>query len=188
MEVSGVTSTGSSLIATGGRLMTLPSETSYREIILTRGQVALVDDGDYDSLIQNKWCADWNKGTRTFYAIRKTILNGKKVTVRMHREILGLAHGYKRDGEHINGDTLDNRRDNLRIATRSQNARNRGKQSNNKSGYKGVHFHKASGKWIAEIGLNGKHIYLGLYSTPQLAHEAYCKAAEQLHGEYARTS
>lgn len=87
--------------------------------------------------------------------------------------------------DHINGDGHDNRWCNLRPATLSQNMHNMRKNSNNKSGYKGVHWSKASGKWVANIGLNGEKLYLGGYDTPELAYEAYCEAADKYHGEFA---
>lgn len=87
--------------------------------------------------------------------------------------------------DHINGDGHDNRWCNLRPATLSQNMHNMRKNSNNKSGYKGVSWHKASRKWVAQIGLNGKRLYLGGYDTPELAYEAFCEAADKYHGEFA---
>lgn len=167
--------------------MTTPSEPLYCEILLTKGQVALVDASDYDRLIQHRWCADWNSRGKKFYVLRKTTSHGKQTNIRMHREVLKLVAGGKEHVDHINGNTLDNRRSNLRLVTRSQNMCNRTKQVNNKSGYKGVRSHKASGKWIAEIGISGKRFYLGLHNTPEEAHAAYREAAKNLHGEFERT-
>ena len=88
--------------------------------------------------------------------------------------------------DHINGNGHDNRACNLRLATHSQNLCNRIAQANNSSGYKGVCFHKASAKWAAAIHVKGRHLWLGTFPTPELAHMAYCKAAAELHGEFAR--
>lgn len=87
--------------------------------------------------------------------------------------------------DHINGDRSDNRIVNLRQATNSENNCNKTKYSNNVSGYKGVSWHKQAGKWCAEIWKNYKKEYLGLFNSPEEAYEAYCKAAEELHGEFA---
>lgn len=88
--------------------------------------------------------------------------------------------------DHINRDRVDDRWTNLRPATRQQNQCNRGKQANNTSGFKGVHFHPQSGRWRARIGIGRKQKSLGTYDTPELAHEAYTAAAKQLHGEFAQ--
>ena len=88
--------------------------------------------------------------------------------------------------DHINGDKADNRLCNLRQATRFENLSNRGKNKNNSSGYKGVWFNKKLGKWIAGITHNNKAKHLGVFETPELAYEAYCKKAAELHGEFAK--
>lgn len=88
--------------------------------------------------------------------------------------------------DHINNDCSDNRWKNLRLATHTQNMRNRSKQSNNKSGYKGVCFHKASGKWKAAIQNKGKSIYLGIFDDAKLAYKAYCNAAKDYHKSFRR--
>lgn len=89
-----------------------------------------------------------------------------------------------REIDHIDGNPANNRWDNLRLATRFQNAKNRKRGSNNTSGFKGVARWK--NKWKAEIMADGKSRYLGLYDTPQDAHRAYADAAHRLHGEFAR--
>jgi len=91
-----------------------------------------------------------------------------------------------KDVDHIRG--LSNRIDNLREATTAQNARNRTRQRNNTSGYKGVAWHKGSGKWAAQIGVDGRLRYLGVYDTKEAAYRAYCKAAEEMHQEFARVA
>ncbi len=89
--------------------------------------------------------------------------------------------------DHINGNRSDNRWCNLREATYSENATNRGFQKNNKSGFKGVCFYKRDETWQSEIAIGGKRRFLGRFKTPELAHEADCKAAEELHGEFKNT-
>lgn len=88
--------------------------------------------------------------------------------------------------DHIDGNGLNNRISNLREAVHSENARNRGAQRNSKSGIKGVSWHVESGRWQAKIQHHGKGKNLGYYATPEEAREAYCKAAKELHGEFAR--
>ena len=170
-----------------GHDVTPPSE-DYRLIPLSRGQFAKVDAADFDWLNQWKWCALWAKHTQSFYAVRQMHSAGRQKTVRMHRQILGLEHGDRRQGDHHNHDTLDNRRGNLRVASRNQNQRNKGLQSNNTSGFKGVSLDRHSGAWRARIRYNGKLIQLGQFDCPKLAHAAYCAAAAELHVEFARTS
>ncbi len=88
--------------------------------------------------------------------------------------------------DHINVCRDDNRISNLREATHSQNMANRPAQSNNTSGLKGAYFHKAARKWVSCIQKEGEYMYLGLHETKELAHAAYCNAARNLFGEFAR--
>ena len=88
--------------------------------------------------------------------------------------------------DHINMDRLDNRISNLREATYQQNSMNSKIQKSNKSGFKGVSFNKKLKKWVAASKLNGKQNYLGLFITPELAHEAYQEFVSEHHGEFAR--
>lgn len=90
--------------------------------------------------------------------------------------------------DHINGDPGDNRWRNIRPATEAQNNANRRKQRNNKSGFRGVHWDKESGRWRAAIRVNKRLISLGRFSTKESAHSAYCKASAQLFGDFGRTS
>lgn len=159
-----------------------------KEIPLTQGQIALVDDEDYEWINQWKWCASfkprYNFGAGAYMAVRNKKINGKVRYYSMHRVIMGAESGDEVD--HINGNTLDNRRENLRLVSRSQNNMNKRKQSNNKSGYKGVYQNKTSGRWVAQIIVRKKKYNLGAYATPEEAHEAYKAAALELHGEFAR--
>lgn len=157
-----------------------------REIPLSQGKVALVDDADYAYLMQWKWYAWWNRCTRSFYAVRNDRTTGKHLTVRMHRVILGLGLGDKRQGDHKNHDTLDNRKSvNLRISTPSQNCCNQGKRRTNSSGFKGTYWHKKMQRWTASISLESGLKYLGDFDSRDLARAAYVKAANAHHGEFA---
>ena len=104
-------------------------------------------------------------------------------TEMMHRRLMKEP---KRLVDHIDGDGLNNRKLNLRKATRSQNAMNGEMHVDNKSGFKGVSYHKARGKWVAWIMREGNRKYLGLFGNPESAHAAYVEAAKEHHGKFAR--
>lgn len=162
-----------------------------KKIALTQGQYALVDDADYAWLNQWKWYAWWSEHTQTFYASRGITIKGRghRGCVYMHRAILGLTRGDGKQADHIDPSrTLDNRRKNLRIATRLQNQANQRIRKNNRSGFKGVSWDTARQRWQAHISYNSKCIALGYFDTPQEGHKAYCAAAEKYHGEFARTA
>lgn len=153
-----------------------------REIALTQGKIALVDEADYDTVAKYKWSA-YRRG-RTFYAetaSRKP--DGTPTTLQMHRLILSSAPRVGVD--HIDGDGLNNQRHNLRPASNAENQRNSRRRTDNTTGYKGVTRRRA--RFRAQIRVDGKRIYLGSFDTPQAAYEAYCRAASELHGEFART-
>lgn len=107
-----------------------------------------------------------------------------------HRIIWLMVTGYfpVKYLDHMNGNRTDNRWANLREATHSENLCNRGKARNNTTGFKGVFFQRNSHKnpYMARISKEGKPIYLGVFETPELAYEAYCKKATELHGEFAK--
>lgn len=88
--------------------------------------------------------------------------------------------------DHIDGDTTNNRFNNLRLASKAENTRNAKKYKHNTSGFKGVCWHNETKKWRAQIRCDYRLVHLGLFDTPELAHMAYCKAAAELHGEFAR--
>lgn len=103
------------------------------------------------------------------YAVRYELKKG----IYLARELLGLQHGDRRQADHRNGNTLDNRRSNLRITTNAQNAQNRnGAYQTSRSGIRGVHWHKPSGKWRAMAAPNGKTRHIGLFATLQEAEAA----------------
>lgn len=181
MEASGCISIRTSLITVRSDY-DAPS-LFYREIPLTQGQVAIVDVADYDWLSEFKWYAAFASNIQSFYAVRRSGHD----RVYMHREILGLVGGDKRFGDHISGDTLDNRRSNLRVATHAENKRNQCKQKNNTSGYKGVCWYVNQG-WIARITVDNKRIFLGSFQTAEEAHIAYCKASIKYHGRFSRAA
>lgn len=150
------------------------------KIPLPQNKFAVVDEADGPWLIQWKWSIYKNR-TGSFYAVRR---DKKNRPVYLHREILGLYFGDSRQGDHINGDTLNNSRNNLRIVTQAQNVRNRRIPRTNTSGYKGVCFD--NGKYRAKIYANGKQIYLGYTKTAEEAAALYAEASRKYHGEHGR--
>ena len=154
-----------------------------KEIQLTQGKVALVDDNMYDYLNQWKWYASKLGGK--FYARRSVRINKKYAGyLLMHRFIMNPDIGLVVD--HQNGNTLDNRKCNIRICTYSENRMNSVKTIYNKSGYKGVCWHKTGNKWVSKIEINKTVHYLGLFSDLKEAAKAYNDAAIKLYGEFAK--
>jgi len=149
-----------------------------KQIELTQGFSAIVDDSDYDELSRRKW--HYCKG----YALRSVNVSvGKEKKVSMHSIIMGKITGLEID--HINGNSLDNRRENLRHVTKRQNQQNQ-MSPRGTSIYKGVHWDKYHSKWRARIKLNGKKLFLGDFSIESEAGRAYNEAASSLFGQYAR--
>lgn len=112
------------------------------------------------------------------------------VMYRAHRVAWAIYHGEwpKADIDHINLDGADNRIDNLREATKTENLRNIGIFSSNKSGYKGVSWDKGSGRWVARVSTGERYKYLGRFDTKERAAKAYETAARKYHGEFMRLS
>lgn len=153
-----------------------------KNIVLSAGYVAVIDDADYERVSQFKWSAAKRK-TNT-YAYRQVGPKKKRESVYLHRFILEAAPDACVD--HRNGNGLDNRRENLRLATHSQNQHNRGKHPKNRSGFKGVTWNIALGKWHSQIKINSSNFHLGYFTDIVEAAEAYKRAAEKLHGEFAK--
>jgi hypothetical protein len=149
-------------------------------IPLTQGQQAIVDDEDYELLSRYKWQAHMN---RSAYRPMGNV-NGKMV--RMSRFIMQAPKGIEVD--HINGNSLDNRRCNLRLATRSQNAANSRRHKDNAGRYKGVYKQTRNDTYIARVYYQGRYIHLGTYSTDEEAARAYDDKAREVFGEYAKTN
>jgi hypothetical protein len=152
-----------------------------KKIPLTQGFFALVDDEDFEFLMQWKWFVSKKKNQ----FVAEGNAGTPKKRIKMHRFILGIYDPSKKV-DHINGDTLDNRRLNIRICTHAENSRNRGLAKNNTSGFKGVNWSKPYNKWEVRIKLNDKSIAIGRFSNLKAAAKAYNEAAKKYHGEFAR--
>lgn len=142
-----------------------------------KGKFALIDNADFNWL--NQW--GWHLNGLVYVS-----RYGKgNINIKMHREIMEAPKGMEVD--HINGNTLDNRRQNLRLCSHKQNSRNRIFDIKNKSSiYKGVTYNKARGKWTAQIMANNKKIHIGLFSKERHAAVAWDIWAKELFGEFAR--
>ena len=153
-----------------------------KEIKLTKGKVALVDDEDFERLSQYKWyailsCSKW-------YAMRAFTVAGKQKRIFMHREIMNALPGVIID--HKFGDGLDNRKENLRPCTPQQNGCNTHRIGKNKLGVRGVIWNSCVKKFQATIGFNNKTVYLGYFTVLADADQAYRVAEIKYFGEFAR--
>lgn len=124
----------------------------------------------------NSWYAHWDTNTQAFYVYgNMPKINGKRLTARLHRWIMDAPNGF--DIDHVNHETLFNRRSNLRIVSRAENMQNRkGARRDNKSGIRGVTWNKTGKKWEAKIQIKGRQYYLGLFD--------YKHEAERIVAEY----
>ncbi len=162
-----------------------------REIQLTQGQVALVDDEDFERVNQYKWYAHKSSSSPPskkryfygFYAVRNVNVGGKREGIRLHRFILDAPSGVTVD--HINGNTLDNQKSNLRLCSDAENSRNRAFQSNNTTGFKGV-CRNGRNRYTAKLKSLKKSYHLGTFDTAIEAAKAYNEKAIELFGEYAK--
>lgn len=149
-----------------------------KRIPLNKGKVAFVDDKDFEWLSEYTWFF-----SDTGYAKATLWEDGKAFQIRMHRLIMGAKRRQMCD--HINGEKLDNRRENLRLCTNAENMRNRGKTALNTSGYKGVYWNRQRKKWVAHIKVFYKLKYLGLFEDKKVAAATYNEAAKDAFGEFA---
>jgi len=155
-------------------------EAMMKYIKLTKNQKAIVDDEDYEGLNKYKWHAHWSKKTKSYTAVRN--INGTNKKIYMHREILNPES--KLFVDHINHNTLDNRRKNLRLANPAQNNQNK-RVFPHSSRYKGVTWNKEHRRWKAQIKNDGKTYFLGYYEKELEAAKSYNNAAKKLFKEYA---
>jgi hypothetical protein len=153
------------------------------EIELTQGYVALVDDEDYELVSERSWYAQKVPKSEIVYAVSNNSRHASSRGLLMHRFILDPGETLV---DHIDGDGLNNRRENLRLATHSQNMQNRRKGCNNTSGYIGVWWDPTTNQWRAELRHAGNRWRRGGFKTALDAAVARDAAAKELHGEFAR--
>ena len=150
-----------------------------------------IDEDDYEKVSSLKWymAKGINKKYSTFYFYHRFRDTSTNITyqVALHRYIMGCTVNDGKTVDHINRDTLDNRKCNLRICTCEGNAQNHKRRRDNTSGYKGVSYWKRDNNYISQIGYKGKLIFLGYYDTAEEAYAAYCEASKKYHGEFGRT-
>lgn len=154
-----------------------------KTIELTRGYVTVVDDADYGWLSQYKWRAVGTGKNIRAVRYRRNPNDGKQLDAKMHREIMDVLDTPSVLVDHANGNSLDNCRSNLRMATYSQNQANRPPNSDCRSGYKGVMETKTG--WAAHAWLSDHSKYLGTFDAAEKAALAYDLAAIEQYGEFA---
>ncbi len=158
---------------------------------LSQGQRTLVDDDTFEKVGHLKWYASFEGGGK-WYAARR-IWFGKDAQPKsriqkLHRLIMGLDYGDKTNVDHINGDGFDNRKENLRACAHSDNQKNRTKQRDNKSGFKGVSWSKEKKMWAAQISYGGKHYAIGRFHDPAIAALCYDLVSAREHGEFVNNN
>jgi hypothetical protein len=158
-----------------------PVGPSIAYVTLTKGLYALIDAADIPLVSPYNWCAHEKPGGH--YAVRNILSLSQKSHIKMHRFLMGTVTPAI---DHVNGNRLDNRRANLRVATTAENLRNQKRHSNNTSGFKGVS--KKQGRWRVSIMADGKRHYFGTFDTPEEAHDVYIVASKKYHGEFARSA
>lgn len=162
-----------------------------KKIKLTKGKTALVDDEDFAEINKMKWHSVSPNKNNLFYAYSRIYKEGKSLAiVCMHRHILGLKKGQKIVVDHIDGDGLNNQKNNLRFCTNKQNLVNRktGKLAKTTSKYKGVFKNTSFNKypWFSQIKVDERVIYLGSFQKEEDAARTFDKASIVAHGEFAK--
>lgn len=146
-----------------------------RRIPLTRGQSAIVDEEDFERLNAHKWCALWDPGKRSFYAVRGAPdpLRGGRVTLRMHRAIMGQPAGNGMHVDHVDGNTLDNRKQNLQVLTPVEHAHKHRNEPQRNASEGGIGVKRTpSGRFRAYANHGGERHHFGTHDTPEEARAA----------------
>lgn len=155
-----------------------------KKIKLSQNKVVLVDDEDFKRVKAFKWHFSWS-GWRGYAKTNILLYGNKRTSIYLHRFLLNAQKGMQTD--HINGNTMDNRKENLRLCTKQQNAFNKkSAHKNNKLGIKGVHWDKNSKRFRAQIMVNGKNFNLGSFEVLSDADTSYRKAEKKYFGNFAR--
>lgn len=160
-----------------------------KTIQLTQGMIAIVDDEDYDRLSQHKWQAGRNGRSWTARKLQgRREGEGNRQAIWMSRDIMKAPKGLQVDHIHHDDGVIDNRKENLRLATQQQNSQNRRQRVSSKTKLKGVRRSNRSVRWKAVIEIKGKKVPLGLFEDEIDAACAYDAAARILYGEFAHTN
>lgn len=184
-QIESTSGTNKKYSVSGKTPVVQPDDPLIRYIPLTKGQFAIVNLFLYAWLMEWNWCAIQPKKGGKYYAVRGTKINGKYYMVWMHRFIMNAPKDMTVDHRN-NLATLDNRVENLRLATRSQNQCNRGVQYNSKSGFKGVFPNPTNNTWISSISIHGIKVWEEYgFTDPEVAARVYDLAAIKYHGEFA---
>jgi hypothetical protein len=154
-----------------------------KKILLTRGKFTIINNRHFIWLSKWKWCARPDRNGKYFYAVRN-IVRPKRKMIYMHKLI--LSSPAKKRVDHKNGDTLDNRRRNLRVCSIAQNGWNSKKRIDNTSGVKGVSWSETNQAWQAVIQAKLYRIHLGFFPTIKAAYIVRKRAALKLHKEFVR--
>lgn len=165
--------------------VTQPLDQSIKFIALTKDQTMKVSAHRYAQFMEHNWHVLKRAHSPGYYAVTKIWENRRYHTIYAHRFALGLEEGHPLEGDHINHDTLDNRDENLRKATRAQQLQNTPKRRNNTSGHKGVTFYKRRNLWRVCLNVERKHKHIGYFSTYEAAVRAAIEAADKYFGEFA---
>jgi len=153
-----------------------------KEIELSQGKVAMVDDEDYDLLSKMNWVAHKERNSWYAWGYEKVAIRNYK-RPKMHRVIMNAPDGVAVD--HIDGNGLNNQKSNLRFCTNQENLRNSTKRKGCSSKFKGVSYHKQNDRWRATITIDKRQISLGCYGCEIDAALAYNRKAAELFGEFA---
>lgn len=152
------------------------------------GYTVLIDDEDWERVSKHKWSVSTGGGREKPYFRMHFYVGKERKTLQLHRFLLGCVPNDGKQVDHIDGNTFNNRKENLRLCNTHENNRNRGKPKNNTTGYKGVYVSDGDDRWRARVKYLGKSIQIGTYGSPKEAAIAYDKYVLKLHGEFARTN
>lgn len=154
-----------------------------------KGHSVIIDDEDYEKVASMPWYVQYGYGKKKghiyfYHSVSKP--NTKKYNISLQRFLMRCQLHDGMVVDHINGNTLDNRKQNLRVCTFAENIINQKRRNDNTTGYKGVSFHVNVKKFIARISVGGNRLHLGCFDTAEEAYAAYCEASKKYHGEFGR--